>query len=45
MKNPKQISNPYREVGILHNEGLDYVIKNLNPKEPVAIERIIELTG
>ncbi|MCC7333222.1 MAG: hypothetical protein IT232_11520 [Flavobacteriales bacterium] len=45
MKNSKQISNPYREVGILHNEGLDYVIKNLNPKEPVTIERIIELTG
>lgn len=45
MKNPKQISNPYRKVGVLHNEGLDYVIKNLNPNEPSTIERIIELTG
>ncbi|MBV6462402.1 MAG: hypothetical protein HJHJAOHD_02551 [Flavobacteriales bacterium] len=45
MKNSKQISNPYREVGRLHNEGLDYVIKNLNPKEQVTIEKIIELTG
>jgi len=45
MKNVKQISNPYREVGILHNEGLDYVIKNLNPKEPVIIEKIVELTA
>jgi len=45
MKNAKQISNPYQEVGILHNEGLDYVIKNLNPKEPVTIEKIVELTA
>ncbi len=45
MKNVKQISNPYREVGILHNEGLDYVIKNLNPKEPVTIDKIVELTA
>ena len=45
MKNVKQISNPYREVGILHNEGIDYVIKNLNPKEPVTIDKIVELTA
>lgn len=45
MKNTRQISNPYREVGILHNEGLDYVIKNLNPKEPVTIEKVIELVS
>lgn len=45
MKNVKQISNPYREVGILHNEGLDYVIKNLNPKEPVTIDKVVELTA
>jgi ferritin-like protein len=45
MKNEKQISNPYRAVGILHNEGLDYVIKNLNSKEPVTIDKIVELTA
>ena len=45
MKIVKQISNPYREVGLLHNEGLDYVIKNLKPKEPVAIETIVTLTA
>lgn len=45
MKNVKQISNPYREVGILHNDGLEYVIKNLNPKETVTIDRIVELTA
>lgn len=32
-------------MGILHNEGLDYVIKNLNPKEPVTIDKIVELTA
>lgn len=45
MKNSKQISNPYREVGLLHNEGLGYLIENLNPNVPVNIEKIIELTG
>lgn len=45
MKNTKQISNPYREVGVLHNEGLDFVIKNFAPREPVDIERIIQLTS
>ena len=43
--NTKQISNPNREIGILHNEGLDFIINNLDPDEPVDIERINELTS
>lgn len=45
MMNTKQISNPNREIGILHNEGLDFIINNLDPDEPVDIERINELTS
>lgn len=45
MKNTKQVSNPYYEIGILHNEGLDFVIQNLAPTEPVLIEKIIKLSS
>lgn len=45
MKNTKQVSNPYYEIGILHNEGLDFVIQNLAPMEPVLIEKIIKLSS
>lgn len=44
MENTKQISNPFREIGVLHNEGLDFVIKGLKPRE-VTIEKILKLTG
>lgn len=40
----KQITNPYQKIGVLHNEGVDYVINNLKPKE-VTIEKIIDTTG
>jgi hypothetical protein len=45
MKNTKQVSNPYYEIGLLHNEGLDFVIQNLPPMEPVLIEKIIQLSS
>lgn len=32
-------------IGILHNEGLDFIINNLDPDETVDIERINELTS
>lgn len=38
-------SNPYWQVGILHNDGLDFVIKHLYPKEQVTIEKVIELVS
>lgn|SRR5690554_3417255 len=44
MDNNKQISNPYRKIGVLHNEGVSFVIKTLTPKE-VTIEKIIDSTG
>lgn len=39
------MSNPYQEVGELHNAGLDYVINNLEKDQPVTIHRIIELVS
>jgi|LakMenE01Jun11ns_1017448.scaffolds.fasta_scaffold9644699_1 hypothetical protein len=45
MNNTKQISNAYREIGVLHNDGLDFIINNLDPTDPVVIEKIIELTS
>lgn len=38
----KQISNPYLQVGILHNEGLGAVINSLDPNQPIFVESIIE---
>jgi len=32
-------------IGILHNDGLDFIINNLDPTDPVVIEKIIELTS
>lgn len=40
----KQISNPYYKVGILHNEGLDYVVKNLKPRK-ATIEAVLGLVS
>ena len=45
MNNTKQISNAYREIGVLHNDGLDFIINNLDPTDPVVIEKIIGLTS
>ena len=45
MNNTKQISNAYREIGVLHNDGLDFIINNLDPTDPFVIEKIIELTS
>ena len=45
MEIKNQISNPYIEVGKLHNEGLDFVIKNLNPKEKPTIHQVLELVS
>ena len=45
MKKTKQVSNPYFEIGVLHNEALDFVIQNLPPKEPVLTEKIIKLSS
>jgi hypothetical protein len=36
-----QISNPYDNLALLHNNGLDSVIKGLSPRK-VTIEKIIE---
>ena len=43
MNNTKQISNAYREIGVLHNDGLDFIINNLDPTDPVVIEKIIDI--
>ncbi|MFN3755573.1 MAG: hypothetical protein ACK4RM_01330 [Flavobacterium sp.] len=45
MERKNQISNPYLKVGRLHNEGLDFVIKNLNPQEKPTINQVLDLVG
>jgi hypothetical protein len=42
--NKNQISNPYDSLALLHNNGLDSVIKGLSPKE-VTIQKIIDLSS
>lgn len=44
MSENKQLSNPYRKMGTIHNAGLDFLIGNLKPKE-VTIEKIIDNIG
>jgi len=41
----KQTSNPYREIGLLHNEGLDFVVKKLNSQTDSSQEDIFKATG
>lgn len=44
MENQRALTNPFRKVGLLHNEGLDSVINNLSP-DNVDVEKVLAQTS